>query len=236
MENHPNGVANMTAIQKKLIWTNANDKNVLDFHGDDLMLNLNVHQIGTIESFDATTQTASATIDVQKVLYVQDPETQLISQLLQPYPSLTDCPVKFTCGQNGGVTVPVKEGDKCLIHFNDRDIDAWFAGAINQGPNTARLHDFWDAIIEIGPNPAVAPLPNFSTQYVMLRNGAGNSFVGIDISNGKISIQNQAGNLNSILQSLITHIQEITIIGGAVSPTSQAQLASDAVNLGTVLQ
>ena len=226
----------MIAIQKKLIWTNANDKNILDFHGDDLMLNLNVHQIGTIESFDATTQTASATIDVQKVLYVLDPKTQLISELLQPYPPLTDCPVKFTCGQNGGFTVPVKKGDKCLVHFNDRDIDAWFSGAINQGPNTARLHDFWDAIIEIGPNPTVAPLPNFSTQYVMLRNGAGNSFVGIDISNGKISIQNQAGNLNSILQSLISHIQGITIIGGAVSPTSQAQWASDAVNLGTVLQ
>ena len=233
----------MTAIQKKLIWTNANDKNVLDFHGDDLMLNLNVHQIGTIESFDATTQTASATIDVQKVLYVQDPETQLISQLLQAYPPLTDCPVKFTCGQDGGFTVPVKEGDKCLVHFNDRDIDAWFSGAINQGPDTARLHDFWDAIIEIGPNPEVAPLPNFSTQYVMLRNGVGTSFVGVDITDGKISIQNPSQNLAVLLQQLISAIKGLSIDvvaispgGGTVDPTSQLTLTNIATALGEVLK
>lgn len=226
----------MSTIKKSLLWVKPNEKNVMDYHGDDLMLHLNVHQIGTIQSFDAVHQTASAMVDVQKVLEVLDIQSGLANEELFSYPPMTDCPVKFTCGLNGGLTVPVKTGDKCLIHFNDRDIDAWSNGAIDQGPNTARLHDFSDAVIEIGPNPEVAPLPNFSTQYVMLRNGAGTSFVGIDISNGKISIQNQAGNLNTILQSLITHIQGITIIGGAVSPTSQAQLASDAVNLGTVLQ
>lgn len=226
----------MTAIQKKLIWINANEKNVLDFHGDDLMLRLNVHQIGTIQSFDAPTQTASALIDVQKVLYVQDQQTGLFNPELFAYPPLTDCPVKFNCGKNGGFTSPPAQGDKCLIHFNDRDIDAWVAGAINQGPNTARLHDFSDAIIEVGPNPEVAPIPNFSTQYTMIRNGDGTSFVGLNVSNGKISIQNSSQNLNSVLQSLIGHIKTITIIGGVVSPTSQLQLTSDAEKLAELIE
>jgi hypothetical protein len=231
----------MTAIQKSLLWTRPNEKNIQDFHGDDLMLHLNCHQIGTIQSFDAVHQTASATVDIQKVNYVPNTQTGLDSQALLAYPPLTDCPVKFNCGLNGGVTIPVKQGDKCLIHFNDRDFDAWAAGAINQEPNTARLHDFSDAVIEIGPNPEVAPLPNFSTQYVMLRSGDGNSFFGLDISNGKLTIQNSQGNLATLLQQLISAIQSLTVTcpsGGGPSslPINSATFATIGTNLGKVLE
>lgn len=231
---------NPNAIEKSLLWNRATEKNVMDFHGDEIMMDLNCHQIGTIQSFDATTQTASATVDIQKTLYVYNPASGLQETLLQAYPALTDCPVKFTCGLNGGFTVPPKQGDKCLIHYNDRDMDAWFGGLLNQEPNSGRIHDFSDAIIEIGPNPEVSPLPNFSTVYAMLRNGAGTSFVGVDISNGKISIQNPSQNLATLIQNLISEIKGMTIVvtggSGVVSPTDQANLTTIATNFGQVLE
>lgn len=226
------------AIPKSFQWLHAKEKNMLDFHADDIMLYFNCHHFGTVQSFNAANQTASATIDYQKLQYVYDAQSGLNQPQLVAYPPLTQCPVFFHCGINGGITFPLSVGDKCDIFFNDRDMDAWFAGAVNQAPATARLHDFSDAIIVVGTRQPASPLSNFSTTYAMLRSGDGTAFVGVNKSNGKISIQNSNGNLETILQSLVSALESLTVNTGTgiPNPPFVTNITAVGTNLAKVLE
>ena len=74
-------------------------------------------EVGQIVSFNPTTQTASVQIMVK---------ARILDQI-RSYPVLTDCPVFSVSGGAGCLTMPVAAGDPCLVLFNDRDMDGWFA-------------------------------------------------------------------------------------------------------------
>ena len=82
---------------------------------------------GTVESFDADTQTASVRPAVKKL------------------PLLQDVPVFFPGNGAGGVTWPVSPGDGCLLVFADGDTDRWFEEAAAGDPASGRLHALSDA-------------------------------------------------------------------------------------------
>lgn len=42
-------------------------------------------------------------------------------------------------------------GCECLVHFNDRNIDNWFATGEKYAPNTNRLHDLSDGFVTLRP-------------------------------------------------------------------------------------
>lgn len=212
-------------------------ENLLKFHADSILIVTSVHHFGTVSSFNSVTQTASVTIDYTKVSYVYNDVTGQNDVKTTNFPPIINAPVRFDhSATNGGLTYPVAPGDRCEIVFNDRDMDAWAFGIKNQQPPSARLHSFSDAVIVVGINPPTSPLPLFDAVRPMLRTGDGKTYVAVNPTNGKIQLKNSSENLATILQSLITHIQGITIVAGAVSPTSQALLATDAINLAELIE
>lgn len=223
---------------KNVNFYRAKESDLLDYHKDDIHLEINCHAIGTIQSFNATLQTAKATINYQKVVY-QDTGAGVWGPVLFSYPLMVDCPVRYDFGSNGGVTVPYSEGDEVLVGFNDRDMDLWFSqGTTTQAPNTPRFHSFTDAIILGGISSLPNVIESFDASRPALRNGDGTSYVAIgDI---KIEIAGNSTTLFTLLNQLISDIKSITTLNsdattGVVSVASQAALAADASALGELL-
>jgi hypothetical protein len=207
---------------------------LLNFLSDNILLNLNCHHLATIQSFNATKQTAVATVDYQKVIPVLSQETGVITNTLVAYPPLVDCPVYFP----PNFTYPVKAGQKCMAMFNDRDMDVWFTGITGQAPNTARLHAFSDAVLFVGIRPPSAALQNFDNTRAMLRSDDGNTKVALSADQTKINIQNNAQNLATILQDLVSALEGLTVntVTGIPNPPYVTNLAAIATRLGALLQ
>lgn len=61
-------------------------------------------------------------------------------------PTIINVPVCFPVGMGGAaqVTVPLQEGDDCLLLFSQRSIENWLSGS-DQAPDDPRQHDLTDA-------------------------------------------------------------------------------------------
>lgn len=155
-------------------------RTLLDNLKADIFYNLNCHQVGVIESFDSTKQTASIRLSTLRVVGNEE----------LPYPLLTDCPVMFPSGGGASLTFPVVKGDPCLVLFSDRDIDNWFTTGNVVAPNSSRAHSLSDGFVLVGLcNLARLPasVPN---NTVRLRYG--DSYVDID-NTGVIRITSSLG-------------------------------------------
>jgi len=184
-------------------------RSLLDTWQNNTMLRLNCHRIGTIVSFDAAKQTASVQI---AALAVMGSETM-------PYPVLTDCPVFVPAGAGACLTMPVLQGDSCLVLFNDRDIDNWFASGAVAAPNTPRTHDLSDGLVLVGFRHRANPIPDYSAEDPELRNGPGTIGIGND---GLISIRNEITTLKNVMTTLITALNKLNTKTG---PDASVQIA-----------
>lgn len=207
------------SVEKNNNFYSAKQSDLMEYHKDAIGLEFNCHAIGTIQSFDSTKQTATATINYQKVVYM-DTGDGLWGPVLVAYPLLVDCPVRYDFGSGGGFTVPYSKGDEVVIGFNDRDMDIWFTGTFNQGPNTARLHAFADAMILGSLKSTPKAIAVFDATRPAMRNFNGDVFVAVG---AKIELANSTDTLNSLLQDLINEVKNlvsatagITVMG--VSP------------------
>jgi hypothetical protein len=117
---------------------------VIDGAIEDLVYSLNCHRVGIVQSFDPAEQTATIRMVDKGIRTTTDGEE------LVDYSLLVDCPVIVNKGANGGLTIPIIEGDTCLVCFNDRDLDNWLTDGLVQRPNTLRAHDFSDVIAVVG--------------------------------------------------------------------------------------
>lgn len=143
-----------------IIPNNPTLKDLLDFTKKDILLSLNCHHIGTIQSFDPDLQVAQVSINYTKT-FLQVDSVGNNSVTSTAYPTLLDCPVVCLGGGKGSLTFPIQAGDECLVIFNDRDLSNWFGGASGLPPNTGRLHAYTDAIALVG----IRSLPNVLLDY-----------------------------------------------------------------------
>lgn len=171
----------MSAPNINAIPSKPNLKDLLDYWKKDIKLDLTCHHVGTVKSFNALNQTATAMINYTKTF--QTFPSVGGTQINTPsYPQLVECPVICLGGGPGYLTFPIASGDECLILFNDRDFDNWFAGSSSSPPNTNRLHSFADAIILVGVRSMPNVLVGYDQNAVTLANGSNN----IKISSNKI--------------------------------------------------
>lgn len=112
----------------------------------EIFREINCVQIGTIESFDITDQTATISLNIKKILSVNDDGTNELGNR----PVLLKCPCVILGGGSSHMTFHVKSGDSCIVFFNDRDIDNWFFEGGENAPNSIRTHDLSDAIALVG--------------------------------------------------------------------------------------
>ncbi len=149
-------------------------RDVLQQHAQEIYATMNCHQLGTIVSFDSNKQTASISLNVQRVVYNQQVQADPLSNQPTPttpnvinYPVLVDCPVFVLTGGGSYLTMPIKAGDTCLVLFNDRDIDSWFASGAVVPPNSARMHSLSDGMAIVGFRSLANVLSGYSENVVL---------------------------------------------------------------------
>lgn len=200
---------------------------LLQAHKDEVFFGLNCHQVGQIEAFDAASQTARIKLMMQRVVFNKEQGLNAALQLtptVVDYPVLVDCPVFVVSGGGAVFTVPVAAGDSCLVLFNDRDIDNWFATGAPAQPNTSRAHSLSDGFALIGFRSKRNPIANYSTTDAELKNAGGR----ISIA-AKIAIANEATDLKTVLDAFITAMQSLDSLKtgpSAAAAITAAQTAS----------
>lgn len=197
-----------------------NLSDILYFHKRDIMKSINCVNVGSVQSFDETDQTATIQISVKQVTDVDESGVKT----LQEYPVLLKCPVITLTGGSSYLSMPIAQGDTCLIFFNDRDIDNWFYEGGVKSPNTPRVHDLSDGIAIVG----IRNIQNAISDY--LTNG-----VRIKYDDAcKIDLQE---NLINSLSLLWFHLGNMVItgalqIGGTVSAYTDGG-GADEINIDT---
>lgn len=184
------------------------ESDLLNLHRKEIMLALNCHHVGTIQSFDSSKMTVTATINYTKTFFQLNPVTKSYVPVQVNYPLLLDCPIISISGGPVNLTMPIAKGDECLLLFNDRDIDNWYSSGQVGPVASSRLHSFSDAFALVG----VKSTPNLLTSYdgtrALLTNG--NVEVGVNPTNNKATIKNNSvGTLNSVLQNILTQLGQL---------------------------
>lgn len=166
---------------------------LLNAHRDEIFASLNCHQTGTVVSFDAEKQTAVVSTNARRVIYdrpkTENGELPQTPRIID-YPLLTDVPVFFASGGNARLTLPITAGDTCLLMFNDRDIDAWWASGQVVEPNSPRMHSLSDAMAIVGIRSQANKVDDYEAKNAVLR--FGDSIVRLQ-PDGKIEVISGAG-------------------------------------------
>ena len=161
---------------------------------------INCISIGTIQSFDSVTQTATITLNFKRVIKggkpLESPDNEAVDLTIN-YPILVNCPVVFMNGGGGYLTFPIIPGDTCLVLFCDRDIDLWFTSGLTLAPNSDRMHDLSDGIALIGIKPLSGVISNYNTNGAQLLYG--NSIISLE---DKIQIKVSTTTLRQALDAL----------------------------------
>lgn len=189
-------------------------RDLLDLVKKEVMLSLNCHGIATITSFDAEKQTVQAQIAYKQAFEQRDPRSGKYSTVLMNYPVLIDCPVVILGGGGGALTFPIAAGDECLILWNDRDIDNWYAGAANGDLASSRLHSFADGIALVGLRSLANSLADYDDERVALSYRADGVVQGKVGVSDKILIKNHQVDFKTQLDALFT---ALTACGTALS-------------------
>lgn len=197
-------------------------RDLLNLFKKEILMELNCHAIGIVESFDAADQTVTVKLAYSKTYFKNGVETQL------PYPLLLDVPVVTLGGPNRNLTFPVMPGDECLVLFNDRDIDNWWQGATSGPPKSARLHSFSDGFALM----SCFDVGSYDNTRIKLKNE--NTFIGLSAS--KVQFGNASTTLLLAVNSLITAIDTFTTATqtASVEPTLGPASAALKATLATV--
>jgi hypothetical protein len=187
---------------------------LFDMRLRDALQNTNCHLLGTIESFDAAKQTATVSIN-QKLNF---------AGVLKDYPPLVEVPVFILGGGNRVFTFPVRQGDTCLVLFNDRDIDNWFTTGNITTPNSTRLHDLSDGLALVGFRSLANPVDNYSTTDVEVRNGESKIAVG-----ELLLLANAATDLKTLMLAVITALTTLDSVKTGGSAAAAIALANTQV-------
>jgi len=202
-------------------------------------LQLNCVRVGIIQSFNATDLTAEVQIANKRTLGINQDGTQQTKDYALVTAKICYC-TPF-------ITYPIKQGDECILLFNDREIESWFISGEVQPEAYPRMHDLTDCIAIVG-------LRSLATMIEIMANTLHLFYGGSDIQikdgsitqtsgNGSklildslITIENDAQNLGTLINSLITAIEAITIDGTAIAQTSKDELAAIAEKFALLLQ
>lgn len=190
-----------------------------------------------VVSFDADRQTVSAQPEIAQLLSDESTED---------YPVLLDVPVFVQRGGKYVATMPIAEGDPCLVIFGDRCIDAWFSGGSGAAPADFRMHDLSDGFAIVGFSPIPQAVKGYNANSAEMRSLDGTQTVKLD-PDGTITNANPAGStvLNAAGQFIINapggiFLNGNTLLAGNLGTnpgfggTGMVTLAADLVTSGNV--
>jgi len=163
---------------------------------------------GIIDTFDPLTQTCTVQPAIKRI-FVGGEAVAL--------PILINVPVSFPSAGGFSITLPVKQGDECLIIFSERSIDNWLQFGELKIPNDRRFHDLSDGVVIMG----LKSNPNVFTDYdpdnLVIRNIANDVKVTIGADNN-IAIDTP-GNIAMNAATQIDIVSPTVSIDGALNVT-----------------
>lgn len=173
---------------------------------NEIFANLNCVQIGKLQKVNSN-QTVEIQIQVKR---------RLANNTISDYPLLVDCPYFVLSGGNTYLDMPIKKDDKCIILFNDRNIDNWWSTENVKEPADRRKHNLSDGMALIGIGSDV--------NFFDLSGDA----IGLRAKDKKIRLDNDVETLKTLIDDLINAIVAIVTVGSAttqvLNPASQAAL------------
>jgi hypothetical protein len=128
-----------------------------------------VAMICIVQAFDAATQTVSVLPAVMEQVYqnVDGVPTPTNMPWTKPFGKI---PVIFPLAGPFVLTMPIQEGDECLVIFNDMCFDAWWqSGDSNNVQLDKRRHDLSDGIAIFGIWSQPNKISDYSTTAAELR-------------------------------------------------------------------
>jgi hypothetical protein len=185
---------------------------------------LRVAMPARIESYDASTQTASVKPLLQALQRNADGSTTSVSR-----PVVNAVPVLMPQGGGFQVKLPVAKGDIVLLVFCDRSLDIWKSKGGEVDPIDFRQHHISDAVaVPCFRDPTSAPAAKIEIQAdgTVLLGGSGAShplIFGDDFSS-------PSGAFNTLLQAIAT------AVGTSGSPAGATAAAASIVAAITVYQ
>lgn len=228
-------MAKIRQIQK----SQSNFNSSMDLSEESIMSRLNCHNVGRIIEFDLSTQLC--TVEMLQIKQFND-------QYITPAP-LTEVPLIILGAGGANITLPDPVGTICLILFMDRNIDAFIETGETYTPDTARMHDFTDAVAISTIKTLVNPVQNYDTNALSLMHEKlinevlNQSYIkiypdSIEITNfqaetargsikvgEKINIGNTSKNLADLIQNFLTVCENITVVTntGVLTPEVKQQ-------------
>ncbi len=198
---------------------------LLDTLKHEILVAMNCHGVATIEAFDSERLIVKASMNYAKRIDGVD----------VPYPPMVDCPLVVLAGGPCRITFPIEKGDQCLIIFNDRDLDAWWASGNKRSLNSGRLHSFSDAIALVGLSSLKDKATNLTRfgAYDSTRVKMANGKTMVGVSPTQVKIASDSTSLGAELNTLLTALQTFSTAAGAA--TTAAQIAAAAAALAAPL-
>lgn len=112
----------------------------------DVRTTMNCINIGIIQEFNSSNQTATIRMALKQVDSIAPDGTKNLVE----HPLVLQCPVYTMFGGQSFINMPIAVGDTCIVFFGDREIDNWLYNGGVQTPTTPRTHDISDAIALVG--------------------------------------------------------------------------------------
>lgn len=167
--NFPQRLANSPDQWKALKW--------------QLLCELRVACPGIIQTFDPDKQTVTVLLAITENL--NDPSTLVPTPT--KIPVLVDVPILLPRGGGFSLTLPLQQGDECLVIFGDNCFDAWWQSGGVQNQVDRRRHDLSDGFAVLAPWSQPRVLSDYSLDGVQLRSDDGTKIV--EIQSGVINVQ-----------------------------------------------
>lgn len=148
---------------------------------------------GRIVSFDAEAQTAT----------IQPLYKPRHNGVAVDMPELVDVPVRFQRAGGGGITFPIKAGDRVTLRPMMRSTQGYHTGGDYEATDTrsSALSDM-EAFLD-GGEPLSEPIPNFDADNMHVRFDDDGLYGIRGSSDGRIKIEGRDGNIYDLLATAI---------------------------------
>lgn len=196
----------------------------------------------TIVSFNEDEQTATVRLVIEK--FFSDLDANYIPE---PIADIVDVPCHFPTGGGHSITMPVEEGDNCLVFFAQKGIDHWLydnahtAGSLRgkPSPQHIRQNSLTDALALIGFGSGILEkskvIKDFNPKAIEIRNRDRTQRISLLVESKKIEVVT-GDDLHATVSGTTTIVCPKIILDGDLQVTGNADFGgyikgADKVNL-----
>lgn len=178
---------------------------LFEFFEWQMLCGLRVSCPGIIQSFDPVKQTVTVQLAIRENILQNLVRTPIA---IAP---LVDVPVVFPRGGKCTLTMPIQQGDECLVVFGDMCIDGWWQSGGIQNQLDKRRHDLSDGFCIPGPWSQTRTLLNYSPNTTQLRSDDGQTIIELDPT-GKVNVTASQVNVQGT-QVTVSASQNVNVSG-----------------------